>query len=51
MKGAIIVLLLVLRILLLILEGLSASEATEIISEDSGASFAALWAKLPDAYK
>lgn len=45
------ILLLILRIILLILEGMSASSATQLIAGDAGVSFKELWEKLPGIYK
>jgi hypothetical protein len=45
------ILILIARIIMLILEGVSATSATKIVSENSGASVAQLWSKLPGKYK
>lgn len=45
------VLLLIARIILLILFGMSAPAATARVSRESGVSFETLWASLPDQWK
>ena len=45
------ILILIARIIILILEGVSSSRATRMVADESGVSFAELWGKLPSRYK
>lgn len=45
------ILILIARIIVLILEGVSARKATEIVAGAAGIAFEELWRKLPSKYK